>query len=150
MIWGDGGVRKGNHKVTMRSKWLSLQEKKHRLLISLFIVLFIEECSFFSFLDLYFFLTVSSPFSVGSSCHGRHLVWVQKTDMVGKSLLSGWLLVRLPFTVPTTAKSQLQLEYTQEDPQNKPPLYSHSCLKDGQCYSASFFSTKTLSWYRQC
>lgn len=104
---------------------------------------------FFLFRPL-FFLTVSLPFSVGSSCHGRHLVWVQKTDMVDKSLLPGWLLVRLPFTVPTTAKSQLQLEYTQEDPQNKPPLYSHSCLKDGQCYSASSLSTKTLSWYHQC
>lgn len=102
MIWG-GGIRKGNHKVTMRSKCLPLQEGEKNIFF--FLLAYLSFCSLKNapFSDLYFFI-ISSPFF---SCRGRCLLRVWKTDMtVGKSLWPGSPLV---FTVPTTAKSQFSV-----------------------------------------
>lgn len=67
------------------------------------------------------------PFSVRSSCRGRRLTWVQKTDVtVGESLWPGWPLLRLSLQYQRQLKTAFG-ESTPEDHRTK--ISQCSCHK---------------------
>lgn len=67
------------------------------------------------------------PFSVRSSCRGRRLTWVQKTDVtVGESLWPGWPLLRLSLQYQRQLKTAFG-ESTPEDHRTK--ISQRSCHK---------------------